>query len=178
MHALLILDFQVGLFHGPHAPWQGAALLDRINRLLAKAHAAEVPVLLARHVGPAGSPLDPAGTLTQLLPELALRGDEWVFEKQRPNAFHATALLEHLQGLGASQLLVAGMKTQVCVDSTCRAARDLGVEVLLVADAHGCCDTPELPAERIIAHHNATLGTAFCGLVTADAWCPEGPDIR
>lgn len=158
-------------------PWQATALLERTNRLLVKAHAAEVPVLLARHVGLPGSPLDPAGPLTQLLPELALRGDEWVFEKQRPNAFHATALLEHLRALGVSQLLVAGMKTQVCVDSTCRAARDLGVEVLLVADAHGCGDTSELAAEQIIAHHNATLGAAFCERVTVEGWQPEGREI-
>ena len=62
-------------------------------------------------------------------------------------------------------LYVVGMKSQFCIDSTCRSAADLGFKPLLVADAHTCMDTAELSAEAIIKHHNATLGAAFARLV-------------
>lgn len=66
--------------------------------------------------------------------------------------------------------MIAGLKTQYCVDSTCRAARDLGLDAVLVEDAHSCSDTEVLSAEQIVAHHNATLAGPFCRLVSAADW--------
>ncbi|MEE1923790.1 cysteine hydrolase family protein [Pseudomonas sp. 148P] len=170
MHALLILDLQVGLFHGADKPWRGDELLGTVNTLLDQAHAAGAPVFLARHVGPPGSPLAPDSALTQLIPELRLDGSETVFEKQRPSAFVGTGLLERLKETEVRGVVICGMKTQYCVDSTCRAARDLGLDAVLVEDGHGCSDTPLLKAEAIVAHHNATLAGAFCRVVKAREW--------
>ena len=170
MHALLILDMQVGLFHGPDKPWAGEALLDRLNNLLTKARSAGAPIFLARHVGPPGSPIELGSPLVQLLPELRLTGDEVIFEKNRPNAFAMTDLVEQLKARGAEGVVIAGMKTQYCVDSTCRAARDLGFDAVLIADGHTCADTPDVKAPVIIAHHNATLAGPFCRVVRAEDW--------
>lgn len=171
MHALLILDMQVGLFHGPEKPWAGEALLDTLNSLLSKARSAGAPVFLARHVGPPGSPIEPGSPLTHLVQELRLQGDEVIFEKSRPNAFAATDLVDRLKACGSQGVVIAGMKTQYCVDSTCRAARDLGFDTVLIADGHTCTDTPALTAEQIVAHHNATLAGPFCRVVQAEDWC-------
>ena len=48
MHALLILDMQVGLLHGPDKPQAGEALLETLNSLLGKARTAGAPVFFAR----------------------------------------------------------------------------------------------------------------------------------
>ncbi|WP_339547615.1 isochorismatase family protein [Pseudomonas sp. RA_35y_Pfl2_P32] len=168
MHALLILDMQVGLFHGPDQPWRSAALLDAVNLLLDKAHQAGAPVFLARHVGPPGSPIEPGSPLTRLIDELRLQGDEVIFEKTRPSAFAATPLADWLRERGAEGVVIAGLKTQYCVDSTCRAVRDL--DAVLVEDAHSCSDTEVLSAEQTVAHHNATLAGPFCRLVRAADW--------
>ena len=55
--ALLIIDMQVGLLHGPEAPHAGPQLLANINRLADAAHSAGIPVLAVRHTGPTGSPI-------------------------------------------------------------------------------------------------------------------------
>lgn len=136
MHALLILDMQVGLFHGPDKPWAGEALLNTLNSLLNKARRAGAPIFLARHVGPLGSPIEPGSPLTQLVQELLLQGDEVIFKKSRPNAFAMTDLADRLKACGSQGVVIAGMKTQYCVDSTCRAARDLGFDAVLIADGH------------------------------------------
>ncbi|VVN41879.1 isochorismatase family protein [Pseudomonas fluorescens] len=170
MHALLILDMQVGLFHGPDKPWAGEALLNTLNSLLNKARRAGAPIFLARHVGPLGSPIEPGSPLTQLVQELLLQGDEVIFKKSRPNAFAMTDLADRLKACGSQGVVIAGMKTQYCVDSTCRAARDLGFDAVLIADGHTCTDTPALKAEIIVAHHNATLGGPFCRVVHAEDW--------
>ena len=170
MYALLILDMQVGLLHGPDKPQAGEALLETLNSLLSKARTAGAPVFFARHIGPPGSPIEPGSPLTQLVPELVLQGDEVIFEKSRPNTFAKTDLADQLQALGVEGVVITGMKTQYCVDSTCRAARDLGFDTVLIADGHTCSDTPTLKAEQIIAHHNATLAGPFCRVINAENW--------
>lgn len=170
MYALLILDMQVGLVHGPDKPWGSEALLDTLNRLMGRAREAGAPIFLARHIGPAGSPIEPGSPLTELVQELQLRGDEVIFEKKRPNAFAQTELAGQLRERGCEGIVITGMKTQYRVDSTCRAARDCGFDAVLIADGHTCSDTQTLNAQAIVAHHNATLEGPFCRVVQAGDW--------
>ncbi len=135
-----------------------------------KARSAGAPIFLARHIGPVGSPIEPGSPLTEVAQELKLLGDEVVFEKRRPNAFEMTDLADNLRSRGVTGAVITGMKTQYCVDSTCRAARDLGFDAVLIADGHTCSDTPVMKAQDIVAHHNATLDGPFCQLVRAEAW--------
>jgi nicotinamidase-related amidase len=102
--------------------------------------------------------------------EMRLKGGEVVFEKRRPNAFEKTILTDALRTCEAAGVVIVGMKTQYCVDSTCRAARDLGFDAVLIADGHTCSDTPVMSAKDIVAHHNATLD-GLCQLVRAEEWC-------
>ena len=162
--ALLIIDIQVGLLHGPEAPHAGAETLANINRLGQAARSAALPVLAVRHTGPAGSPIAAGSPFWQLAPDR-------VFDKQRPSAFHGTGLDGWLKEDGVQTLIVTGMKTQYCIDTTCRAAADLGYTVVLVSDAHTCMDTPQLTAPQIIAHHNATLAGPFVRLMSSDEVC-------
>jgi nicotinamidase-related amidase len=53
--------------------------------------------------------------------------------------------------------VIAGMQTEFCVDSACRAAAALGYRVVLASDAHTSFDTSVLSATQIVAHHNLTL---------------------
>lgn len=170
MYALLILDMQVGLVHGPDKPWAGEALLDTLNKLMRSAREAGSPIFLARHIGPPGSPIEAGSPLTELVRDLQLRGDEVIFEKKRPSAFVGTDLAVLLQEHGCEGIVVTGMKTQYCVDSTCRAARDCGFDAVLIADGHTCSDTSSLRAEAIVAHHNTTLAGPFCRVVQAQDW--------
>lgn len=170
--ALLIIDMQMGLFHGPEKPYDGERVLTNINTLIDRAHQAQAPVFAARHTGPAGSPIEPGSPLTQLLPALHLdNARDRVFDKTRPSCFVGTPLAQWLREANVNELVIVGMKTEFCVDTTCRAAAELGFTPLLVADAHTTMDTPVLSAEAIIAHHNRTLGGPFVKLLSTDD-CP------
>lgn len=168
--ALLIIDMQLGMFNGADKPYQGALILENINSLIVKARDAGAPIFAVRHTGPQGSPLEPGSPLSQLLPELAIDlQQDRVFDKTRPNVFFATDLASRLADADVDQLVIVGMKTEYCIDTTCRAAADLGFHPLLVADAHSTMDAPDLSAQAIIAHHNRTLQGPFVQLVnTAD----------
>ncbi len=162
--ALLIIDMQHGLLRGPHVPFAADAVLSNINQLIARARSAQAPIYAARHVGPEDSPFAAHSPLTQLVAELAIAPADVVFEKRYPNCFRDTQLLTALQAAGIKELVLVGMKTEFCVDTTCRAAADLGFRVVLIQDAHTSVDNGLLTAEQIIAHHNQTLAGPFVQL--------------
>lgn len=164
--ALLIVDMQQGLFNGPEKPYEGKRILANVSQLISRAHEAGAPVFAARHTGPKGSPIEPGSALAQLLPDLALDlATDTVFDKTRPNCFAGTGLAQWLGAAGVGELVIAGMKTEYCIDTTCRAAADLGFQPVLAADAHTTVDSPGLPAKAIIEHHNRTLNGPFARLL-------------
>ena len=84
------------------------------------------------------------------------------------SSFHDTDLHRRLSDADIDRLVIAGMQTEMCVDSACRGAVALGYRVVLVADGHTTWDTPAIDAERIIAHHNRVLAKGFADVVAAD----------
>ena len=83
-----------------------------------------------------------------LIPELAAAPGEIVVDKPGKGAFCATDLQAHLESLGARQLVVTGVTTEVCVQSTVREANDRGYDCLVLAD---CCASyfPEFHAAAL-----------------------------
>ena len=66
---------------------------------------------------------------------------EKVIVKHYPNSFRETNLLEFLQSMDVSKLVICGMMTHMCVDATTRAAKDFGFDCTVVGDA---CATKDL----------------------------------
>jgi nicotinamidase-related amidase len=89
--------------------------------------------------------------------------------KTTPDSFLRTDLHEALQTLGVTRLVVCGMHTEFCVDTTTRKALALGYPVVLVSDAHTSAGNAAISAPQVIAHHNATLAniSSFGPRVTA-----------
>ena len=79
---------------------------------------------------------------------------------------------------GIHKLIIAGIQTEFCVDTTTRRAYSLGYQVTLVQDAHSTWDTENITAAQIIAHHNLTLGGWFAKLCPAAEVAFYGDDAR
>lgn len=85
--------------------------------------------------GPMGRILIAGEPGTAILDALAPIQGELVIEKPGKGAFYATPLQDELQKRHLSQLIVAGVTTEVCVQTTMREANDRGYECLLAEDA-------------------------------------------
>jgi len=72
-----------------------------------------------------------------IIPELAPIPGEPVVDKPGKGAFHATDLDAMLKNRGITQLLVCGVTTEVCVNTTVREANDRGYECLVLKDCSG-----------------------------------------
>ena len=153
--ALLLIDVQQGLCEGPGAAWLTPQLIGRTNQLAQAARAASAPVVWiqheAQHELQHGSPAwQPADGLAPAPQDLRVR-------KTTPDSFNRTELEALLRQRGVDTLIIGGMHTEFCVDTTTRRALALGWPVLLAADGHTSAGNAVLTAEQVIAHHNATL---------------------
>lgn len=155
--ALLVIDLQRGMFSQGQRPHDGEAVLARVAHLLGRARERGLPVLHVRHDGGPGDPLERGTDGWEIHPAVAPRGDEPVIDKDRCSAFDQTDLHARLSAQGIDRLIVAGMQTEFCIDTNCRAAHALGYAVVLVSDGHTTFDTPSLTAAQVVEHHTRIL---------------------
>ena len=93
------------------------------------------PSLRIGDLGPLGRVLIAGESGTAILRELAPIEGEVVIEKPGKGAFYATGLGDILKDKGITQLVFAGVTTEVCVQTTMREANDRGFECILAEDA-------------------------------------------
>lgn len=93
------------------------------------------PSLRIGDLGPGGRLLVRGEPGNQIIPALAPVAGEVVIDKPGKGAFYATPLQAELQARGVTQLVVAGVTTEVCVQTTLREANDRGYDCLLVEEA-------------------------------------------
>lgn len=167
--ALVIIDVQLGMFSNPDGlPYQSQELLERLGTLLSKARAAGVPVLFVRHNDrDERSPLHPSNEGWQIHPAVAPLPEEPIIDKYEPDSFFNTSLQQELDSRGIKKLVIGGMQTDFCVDTSCRRAYSLGYQVTLVADGHSTWANDYLSAEQVVNHHNYVLGAGFATVVPA-----------
>jgi len=98
-----------------------------------------------------------------IVPELMPRAGEQVIDKNRPSAFFDTELESLLADAACKQLVVCGVTTNCCVESTVRDASHRDMQVFVIEDA--CA---ELDPERHVASLK-TMDMLFADIISLDA---------
>ncbi len=166
--ALIIIDLQQGSFTDTAPKHDAVGLVARLNHLARRVRAAGGSVVFVQHDGPPGDPHHPDQPGWHLLPWLDARAGDHIIRKQSCDAFLHTELEPYLRTIGIDRLIITGCATDYCVDTTVRSALARGYRTVAPADGHTTSDRPHLPAEKIIAHHNA---------IWADFIAPGGPAL-
>lgn len=78
--ALLVIDMQAGLLHGPQTPHAKASLIDHTRQLMARAREQQVPLFFAQHTGPEGSPIAAGSDFWQIAPRVPATGKRSLFQ--------------------------------------------------------------------------------------------------
>jgi nicotinamidase-related amidase len=154
--ALLVIDIQQGLCEGEHAAFESEDVIARINTVSAKARAAGAVIIFIQHESRSGY-LESGTDAWQFARGLHIEPADLRIRKTTPDSFHRTELEEVLRRHAVADLVICGIHTEFCVDTTTRRALALGYPVVLVADAHTTEGNQHLSAAQIIQHHNDTL---------------------
>lgn len=136
--ALVVIDIQKDYFPGGRMTLDGAdAAAQNAARLLERFRERGWPLFHIQHVStrPNATFFIPGTEGIEFHAAVAPRAGELVLQKNFPNAFRATRLDTELRSLGVTELVVAGMMTHMCIDTSVRAGFDLGFKIDLAFDA-------------------------------------------
>lgn len=163
--ALLIIDVQKAMFKIENTPlYQGVELLQIIGKILSKARDSKILIIYIQHNGQTGGDLEKGKTNWEIHENIKPLADEIRIEKTKPDSFYNTELLDVLRRHEIENLVITGIQTEFCVDTTCRRAAMLDYKVTLIEDGHSTFNTDTLKASQIIKHHNYILGSWFAEL--------------
>lgn len=149
--ALLVIDVQESFRQGPLWPViSNPAIASDVARLVDGVRARGDLVVWVLHSEPgSGTPFDPASGHVRYLDPLQPRAGEPQLTKTAHNAFTTTNLQQLLTQRGITELIVCGIRTEQCGETTARVASDLGYQVTFVTEA---------TATNPIAHRDAPAG--------------------
>jgi nicotinamidase-related amidase len=172
--ALLIVDIQNDYFPGGRMELVGSTEAGaEAGRLLRAFREKDEPVIHVQHVSkrPGATFFLPDTEGVKIHESVAPLPSETVVTKHFPNGFRETTLLEILRSADIKRLVIAGMMTHMCIDTTTRAAADLGFENVL---AHDACATRDLgfgsakvAAKDVQTAFIAALNGAFAKVLSA-----------
>ncbi len=156
--ALLIIDMQNGLFSIENYPiYDGESLTKNILSLICKAREAHIPIFFIQHNESKGERLETGSKNWEIYPKLNPKENDINIQKNHMDSFLETNLDEELKTRKISHLIITGLTTPQCIDTTVRSAISHDYEVTLILDAHSTIDSEVLSASQIIAHHNDVL---------------------
>lgn len=155
--ALLVIDVQNGMFQEGNVVFNGDRLLHDLKFLITKARSYKIPIFYIQHNALAGKPLEYGTKGWEIHTEITPNSQDVIIQKSTPDSFFQTNLDEELKKQGIKHLVIAGIQTEACVDTTVRRAFSMEYRVTLASDMHSTWDSQDITAQQIINHHNGVL---------------------
>lgn len=183
--ALINVDMQLCFVEGsPLASPEGPALIPKINRLISTCRATGALVahtrgwmaedgsnigVMAELVPPFIVDLYTEGAPTaELHPALDVAPSDLIVNKTRYGAFHGTDLAELLRSRGIDTVIISGIATNICCETTAREAAQHDFRVVFLSDGTATKEMNGVPADDLQQATLASLGMVFAQIATID----------
>ena len=118
----LVIDVQNGMFPDDNPLYNGNQLLRNQEQLIAKARSKAFPIIYIQHNSPVGKPLEHGTDGWKIHSRIQPAVKDIIIEKKTPDSFYQTNLHEELKKKQIDHLIISGIQTEACVDTTCRRA--------------------------------------------------------
>ena len=172
--ALLVVDVQEGFKVNPErwAQRSNHAFEKNVTELIRTFREASLPVIWMLHTDsdPGFRRTDPEFRLMDFLDR---RDDEPLLVKTTRNSFTSTDLGQRLDAMGVRKLVICGISTEQCCETTTRVAADLGYDVDFVTEATLTFPIGTLSTEAIVERTEAVLRGRFAQIVNVAAVAEE-----
>jgi nicotinamidase-related amidase len=178
--ALIIIDVQEGLDDARWGKRNNPDAEGNIARLLAAWRRRGRPIYHVQHMSTnPNSPLRPNQPGNAIKRIVAPQSDEPVIQKTVNSAFIGTDLEDRLREAGIQSVVIVGLTTNHCVETTARMAGNLGFTTFVVDDATATFDRngydgAHYPAETVHAISLASLHDEFATILRTDQLLDKG----
>lgn len=162
--ALILIDIQNDYFPGGNMELVNInAAVHNASQLLDKFRNKKLPIFHVKHISKKSSAtfFIPGTKGVEIHDQVKPNTSEIVITKSYPNSFRETKLHEKLMQHGIERLVICGAMSHMCIDSTTRAAFDLGYQSIVISDA---CATKNLSIHGINVSANHVHAAYMAGL--------------
>jgi len=132
-------------------------LIKILQKVIKQARLKDVLVIWIRNDRGMGDPDEPGTYCWEINPKLEPNKADIVIDKHKPSAFKGIDLKLELEQKRITKLVIVGMQTEICINSTARKAVELGFKVNLVEDGHSTFDSKKMRAPDVIEKFNKEL---------------------
>ena len=151
MNTLLVVDMQNAWLNRDTPRLDKVGVIARINHAAQRTRAQGGQVIFVQHCNEEALENSDGWEIDAGLIVVEADGK---LNKTACDSFADTSLLAQLQACGTDTLIICGLATEFCLDTTIRAAPSHGFDVVVLGDAHTTGDRPHMKAPAIIEHHN------------------------
>lgn len=141
--AFIIIDVQNILVE---TGFETEKLLEKITYLQDQARSKNIEIIYVQHIE---NPEAQTSEDWQLSALLNRKPDEKVFQKRYNSIFKETGLKEYLDQQGIEQLVLCGMQTEYCVDTSVKVGFEYGYQLIIPEGAVTTFDGEDIPAETL-----------------------------
>lgn len=141
--AFIIIDVQNILVE---TGFETEKLLEKITYLQDQARSKNIEIIYVQHIENPEAQTSEDWQLSPLLKRLA---NEKIFQKKYNSIFKETGLKEYLDQQGIEQLVLCGMQTEYCVDTSVKVAFEYGYQLVIPEGAVTTFDGDDIPAETL-----------------------------
>ena len=175
--ALLLLEIQNDYFPNGRTPLEKSVEASNKAQLILNLYREKkLPVIHVQHISthPNATYLLPCTKGAEFHANVQPNKNETIIKKHYANSFKDTQLLNYLIKNQINHLLICGMMTHLTVDSTVRAAHDLGFSCTIIQDA---CATKQLefqhttiPMQNVHYAFLAALYPSYANVFSAEEY--------
>ena len=141
--AFIIIDVQNILVE---TGFETEKLLEKIAYLQDQARKEQIEIIYMQHIE---TPEALTSEDWQLSPLLKRQTNEKVFQKRYNSMFKETGLKEYLDQQGIEQLVLCGMQTEYCVDTSVKVGFEYGYKLVIPEGTVTTFDGEDIPAETL-----------------------------
>jgi nicotinamidase-related amidase len=138
-------------------PYNERQVIGNIKKLIDIARENKIEVIYVRHNDGVGSELEYGSDSWQIYDEIAPEMNERIFEKQYNSAFRKTGLKEYLESKEINNIVLVGLQTEYCIDTTCKCAFEYGFNVIIPEATNTTFSNDYLSGKELYEFYNYTI---------------------
>lgn len=163
---LLIIDMQKAMTY--EDAYNFNIVVENIKKLLIKFRNENKPVVYVQHTGKDGSIICEEASGWPIIDELSPTKGETIVHKRFNSGFKETNLEEILKGYDPDDIVIVGMQTEYCIDTTIRVGFEKGFKFIIPENTNTTFDSENLSGKEIYKHHNSIFNGRFGDVVSLE----------